>query len=91
VTHQIEVLRKIGVGVLESTGELPAIRFNALKEHFAGSRDPRIRQLMTDGDSALASGDNNRITAIANELGRLIPPDRPLPDDSAPSTVRSRR
>jgi molecular chaperone DnaK len=91
VTHQMEVLRKIGVGVLESTGELPAIRFNALKEHFAGSRDPQVRQLVAEGDAALARGDNNRLTSIANELGRLIPPDRPLPDDSAPSTVRSRR
>jgi molecular chaperone DnaK len=91
VTHQIEVLRKIGVGVLESTGELPAIRFNALKQHFAGSRDPRIRQLIADGEAAFARGDNNRLTAIANELGRMIPPDRPLPDDTAPSTVRSRR
>ncbi|MET0237986.1 MAG: Hsp70 family protein [Kibdelosporangium sp.] len=91
VTHQIGVLRKIGVGVLESTGELPAIRFNALKEHFAGSRDPRVRQLITEGEVALASRDNNRLTMITNELGRLIPPDRPLPDDTAPSTVRSRR
>ncbi|MBP2324412.1 molecular chaperone DnaK [Kibdelosporangium banguiense] len=91
VTHQIEVLRKIGVDVLESTGELPAIRFNALKQHFSGSRDPRIQALIADGDKALVQGDNNRLTMIANELGRLVPPDRPVPDDSAPSTVRSRR
>ncbi|RSM79323.1 Hsp70 family protein [Kibdelosporangium aridum] len=91
VNHQIEVLRRIGVGVLETTGELPAIRFNSLKEHFADSRDPRVRQLIREGEDAKLRGDNGRLTSIANELARLIPPDRPLPDDTAPSTVRSRR
>jgi molecular chaperone DnaK len=91
VNHQISVLRNIGLGVLESTGELPAIRFNSLKEYFAGSTDPRVQRLLREGDTALARGDSNSLTAIANELARMIPPDQRPTDDGVASTVRSRR
>lgn len=92
VTHQTEVVRQLGLRVLDATGQLPAVRFAGLRDAFATATDPAVLQLLSEGESALARGDANRLRSITRELARLLPAESgALPGEDVSTTVRSRR
>ncbi|MEU6853054.1 Hsp70 family protein [Actinacidiphila alni] len=91
VTHRTEVVRNLGLRVLDASGQLPVLRFMSLKETFATSNEPRVLRLLTDGEDALAAHDIDRLRSVVIDLGRLVPSDAIAPDGSLTTTVRQQR
>jgi molecular chaperone DnaK len=91
VAHATDVLRGVGLRVLDAADQLPVLRFASLKETFAGSTEPRVTRLLTEGAAALAADDIPRLRSVVIDLGRLVPYDAVRPDLSLDTTVRRQR
>ncbi|MBD0735319.1 hypothetical protein BGM09_20090 [Streptomyces sp. CBMA29] len=91
VIHKTEVVRNLGLRVLDASGQLPILRFMSLKETFATSADPRVLRLLDSGETALAAQDVNRLRSVVIDLGRLVPTDAAATGGTMSTTVRQQR
>ncbi len=91
LSHRTEVVRNIGLRLLDSAGHLPVLRFRSLKEGFANSSDPRVKRLLREGEAVLAAQDSSRLRSVVIELTRMLPRDAGAAGGSVETTVRIQR
>jgi len=88
IQRQVEIIRGIGVRLLQASGQLDAVLFGIYEEQLADSPNPQVQKLLNEGRAAANNGDRSRLSIITTQLRQLAPRDEPINTLNLISTVR---
>lgn len=73
IKRRTEDMRTIGIRVLGDTGQLHVIVFSSIEDELSSSPDRQVQRLLSEGRSALASGNLNQLANINARLRPYLP------------------